>query len=252
MDVQSLSAIKKAKAALEAKVEALGSSVGAKFDTLYRDLREAFNTVGERLTIIRDDVGTVGNKVKRVVPALGGKLDTLGTVVANMKSTTDLIYDATKDRNIKIVKVTEATTTGLDVKGSGEFYVLGTERYSTSAIQLIIDGVTYVNAHIGGSNVSHGCTVVCGRKNLLGIFNTNITYGGGNGFMYLGILTPFGLSHFTTYQYFLQSVNLDIASLPVTSNGLIVRDKPLRFTKSLKVTSASEGSDYWIAYSLDE
>ena len=83
MDVQSLSAIKKARAALEDKLEALGSSVGTKVDDLSRDIRGAFNTVGERLTIIRDDVGNVGTSVDRVASGLGSRLDTVGTALGS-------------------------------------------------------------------------------------------------------------------------------------------------------------------------
>ena len=81
MDVQSLSAIKKARAALEVKLEALGLSVGTKVDNLSRDLSGALNAVGERLTIISDGVGNVGSKVDGVGTDVKALLGDVGTVL---------------------------------------------------------------------------------------------------------------------------------------------------------------------------
>lgn len=144
MDVQSLSAIKKARAALEGKIDSVNTALGTKFDTLYKDLRDAFNTVLERLTIIKGDIGNVGTRVERVIPVLGDRFDRLGTVVTRVD--TGVVHvQATADKISKLVTRDNLLmkTGPVSVSGKGKLYAfVGTQKGNSQApeLKLTVDG----------------------------------------------------------------------------------------------------------------
>lgn len=249
MDVQSLSAIKKAKAALEAKLEALGLSVGTKVDNLSRDLSGALNAVGERLTIIRDDVGNVGTSVDRVASGLGSRLDTVGTALG---SKIDMVYSRNKPKNV-IVKTLDMRYKGtkIDIKGSGKLYFFGGDNsvmYNlssgpTTTASVIVNGELKHYVSIGSGTTGSGALVY-------GIDYDIVT----DSSLYEHILiTSLG----TTELADVSCVVLADKDTPLNrfTNKLRISGEPLSFN-NLKITTPSNSDETAltavIAYSLDE
>ena len=89
MDVQSLSAIKKAKAALVAKVDTLGTSLGGKMDNVIASVRALPAALDSKFSVTNGKVDAVSNKlathdadVKALLGDVGAVLDKInGEVV---------------------------------------------------------------------------------------------------------------------------------------------------------------------------